>query len=48
MGAWARSKGEFLGNVWFESKTSEYYLKQLEFPFFNYYLNGKGNSRKNS
>ncbi len=42
-GGWARSSGEQLGNCWFGEKISEYYLKNFELPFFNYYLKGKGN-----
>ena len=41
-GGWARSGGEYLGNVWFEQKTSEQYMKSFELPFFNYYLKGEG------
>ncbi|MEO5673426.1 MAG: CocE/NonD family hydrolase [Chitinophagales bacterium] len=42
-GGWKRSAGERLGNVWFQEKTSDYYVKQFELPFFEYYLRGKGN-----
>jgi putative CocE/NonD family hydrolase len=41
-GGWARSDGESLGNVIFGSKTSLYYRENIELPFFNYYLKGKG------
>jgi uncharacterized protein len=41
-GGWARSDGESLGNVSFGSKTSIYYRENIELPFFNYYLKGKG------
>jgi uncharacterized protein len=41
-GQWHRGKGNYLGNVRFESNTSEYFLKNLELPFFNFYLKGKG------
>ncbi len=37
------SDGASLGNVQFGSKTSEWYQNNIEFPFFNYYLKGKGN-----
>lgn len=40
-GQWTRD-GSFLGNVRFESNTAEYYQKNIEVPFFNYYLKGKG------
>ena len=41
-GGWARTDGSKLGNVQFGSKTSEWYQKNIEIPFFNYYLKGKG------
>ncbi len=41
-GAWAKTDGSRLGNVQFGSKTSEWYQKNIELPFFNYYLKGKG------
>jgi putative CocE/NonD family hydrolase len=46
-GAWGgRSDGSFLGNVRFGSKTAEWYQNNIELPFFNYYLKGKGDSAK--
>ena len=42
-GGWNRTKGEFLGDINFQQKTSWYYLDSIEFPFFNYYLYGRGN-----
>ncbi len=41
-GGWARGDGSFLGNVQFGSKTAEWYAQNIEIPFFNYYLKGKG------
>ena len=41
-GGWSRGMGANLGNVRFESKTSEYYQTNMELPFFNYHLKGKG------
>jgi putative CocE/NonD family hydrolase len=41
-GAWSRSDGATLGPVPFSSKTGEYYRERIEFPFFQYYLKGKG------
>ncbi len=42
-GGWGgRSDGSFMGNVRFGSKTSEYYQKNIEIPFFNFYLKLKG------
>ena len=38
-GGWGgRGDGSYMGNVRFGSKTSEYYQKQIEVPFFNFYL----------
>lgn len=41
-GGWSRGEGSYLGNVRFESKTAEYYQKNIEEKFFQYYLKGKG------
>jgi uncharacterized protein len=42
-GGWGgRGDGSYLGNVRFGSKTSEYYQREIEIPFFNFYLNLKG------
>ncbi len=41
-GGWARDDGEALGPVHFNAKTSAYYREQLELPFFEYHLKGKG------
>ena len=40
-GQWSR-EGSYLGNVKFESNTSDYFQKNIEIPFFQYYLKGKG------
>ena len=45
-GGWARAQGEYLGNVRFGGKNSEYYQKNIEIPFFDYYLLNKGNTGK--
>ena len=37
-GGWARGTGESLGDIQFDSKTSEYYRKEVEFPFFERHL----------
>lgn len=42
-GGWSKSDGSFLGNVRFGSKTSNYFQENIEIPFFNYHLKGKGN-----
>ena len=45
-GGWGgRGDGSYLGNVRFGSKTSEYYQKNIELPFFNFYLKLKGTVR---
>ena len=42
-GGWGgRSDGTYMGNVRFGSKTSEYYQKNIEIPFFEFYLRLKG------
>lgn len=41
-GQWARGEGKNLGNIQFGSNTSEWYAQNIEVPFFNYYLKGKG------
>ncbi len=41
-GGWSRGNGSSLGNVQFESKTSEHYQNNIEIPYFNYYLKNKG------
>ena len=44
-GGWAGDKGMHLGNVRFGKKTSEYYQRNIEIPFFNFYLKLKGTVR---
>lgn len=44
-GGWARVDGDTLGFIQFAQKTSHYYRAQIELPFFNYYLKGKGAMR---
>jgi putative CocE/NonD family hydrolase len=41
-GQWASRDGSYLGNVRFNSNTSFWYQNNIELPFFNYYLKGKG------
>jgi putative CocE/NonD family hydrolase len=41
-GEWYRSDGESLGNVRFGSQTSVFYRKEIELPFFRYFLKGAG------
>lgn len=43
-GGWTSSAREYFGNVRFASNmTSDWYHKNIEYPFFAYYLEGKGN-----
>jgi uncharacterized protein len=45
-GGWGgRSNGDYLGNIRFGKKTSEYYQRNIEMPFFNFYLKLKGTVR---
>ena len=41
-GGWARTDGEGLGNVSFGAPTSVFYRENIELPFFEFYLKGKG------
>ncbi|MCX6319634.1 MAG: CocE/NonD family hydrolase [Bacteroidetes bacterium] len=41
-GQWASNDGTHLGNVKFDANTSQWYQNNIELPFFNYYLKGKG------
>ena len=44
-GGWARGEGARLGHVRFDSKTSEYFRKEIQFPFFEQHLKGVKPSR---
>jgi hypothetical protein len=44
-GGWARSDGSHLGDIQFGSKTSEYFRSNIQFPFFERYLKGKGEAQ---
>lgn len=41
-GQWMMQDGDHLGHVRFGDNTSHYYQNQIEIPYFNYYLKGKG------
>ena len=41
-GGWARGDGASFGDIPFNSKTSDFYRKKIEFPFFQYHLKNKG------
>jgi putative CocE/NonD family hydrolase len=42
-GQWGSHNANGLGNVQFGSNTSKWYQDNIEVPFFNYHLKGKGN-----
>jgi len=41
-GGWANGDGDHLGDVTFNSKTAEFFRKEIQLPFFEFYLKGKG------
>jgi putative CocE/NonD family hydrolase len=41
-GGWGREEGQSLGPVDFNSKTAVFYREQIELPFFEFHLKGKG------
>jgi hypothetical protein len=41
-GGWMRSDGSHLGDVQFNAQTAEYFRANVQFPFFEHYLKGKG------
>jgi uncharacterized protein len=43
-GGWARGDGSHLGDIQFGAKTSDYFRENIQFPFFEHYLKGKGES----
>jgi uncharacterized protein len=43
-GQWGQRDGIQLGNIKFGSNTSIWYQNNIEIPFFNYYLKGKGSN----
>jgi putative CocE/NonD family hydrolase len=45
-GQWSSRDGSSIGNVKFGSNTSIWYQNNIEIPFFNYYLKGKGDDPK--
>lgn len=45
-GQWSRNTGApSLGNIGFGQRTGDYYQNQIEVPFFNYHLKGKGEDK---
>jgi putative CocE/NonD family hydrolase len=45
-GQWGGRDGSSMGNIKFGSNTSIWYQNNIEIPFFNYYLKGKGDDPK--
>jgi putative CocE/NonD family hydrolase len=43
---WANNDGTHVGNIYFDSNTSVWYQQNIEIPFFNYFLKGKGDISK--
>ena len=41
-GGWARGAGDRLGDVEFHARTGDYFRAEVQFPFFEHYLKGKG------
>ncbi|MFQ5430576.1 MAG: CocE/NonD family hydrolase [Phycisphaerae bacterium] len=41
-GGWARGDGDRLGNIGFGAKTSPFYQRQIETPFFDHFLKDRG------
>ncbi len=41
-GAWSRSDGDWLGTAYFGQKTGDYFRRNMELPFFDHFLKGKG------
>jgi hypothetical protein len=44
-GGWSRSDGSHLGDVQFNAKTAAYFRADIQFPFFEHYLKGKGEAQ---
>ena len=42
-GQWSGNKGDHLGDIYWGSNTGAWYIKNIELPYFDYYLLGKGN-----
>lgn len=40
--AWGNSKYQNLDGAWFGAGTAAYFINEIEYPFFAYYLEGKG------
>lgn len=44
-GGWSRSDGDALGDISFATRTSLFYRQNIEFPFFERHLKGKGDGK---
>jgi putative CocE/NonD family hydrolase len=44
-GGWARGKKESLGNIKFGTPTAEKFRKEIQAPWFSFYLKGKGDGK---
>ena len=45
-GAWTVRGFQGFGNLYFGKSTSAYYMDKIEYPFFRYFLEGKGEKPK--
>ncbi len=46
-GEWSRGAMGYLGDIWFGDEANMfYYIDNIEYPFFSYYLDGKGEKPK--
>jgi putative CocE/NonD family hydrolase len=43
-GGWAHTDGSRLGDIEFGAKTADYFRANIQFPFFEHYLKGKGST----
>jgi putative CocE/NonD family hydrolase len=43
-GGWAGTDGDYLGDARFNARTSEFFRKEIQFPFFEFYLKDKGHA----
>ena len=46
-GAWTRRNFQGFGNVYFGNNSAAYYMDHIQYPFFRYYLEGKGEKPQN-
>ena len=45
-GGWSRGTGDRLGNARFKNETAKFFQEKIEYPFFLWYLKGKGEGEK--